>query len=365
MDQSSYTFSALESKYEKFRAPSFEITVGSKVFTSVQYPIYPLTVELAADGSASGCTFVIEGQYNYTASKWENNLDGVIKPGAKLIVKGGYVKQKELFYGYVDDFELEYDGSGAPRITVTGIDGLGYLMSCGEPLYGEQKPAADLVKAILNKSVTAGFAKSVTVGSLTGYATPLVKEKEDDFKFLKMLAGRYGASLFALDGELIFKDVASKSTPLLTLTVGVGLTQFRKRISLAHQVGQVEICGRDVDQKPVKGSARSVSVGSSGKSAAQLVPALKKAKLQEFSEFVRTEAECVKLAQARLNSIAMGLVSGTGTCVGIPELIPGRYVKIEGVDKGTVGIYFLNKVTHSFTEEGYRTTFEVRGAKDG
>ena len=69
------------------------------------------------------------------------------------------------------------------------------------------------------------------------------------------------------------------------------------------------------------------------------------------------------LAQHRLNSIAMGFVSGEGECIGIPELIPGRYIKIEGADKNTVGTYFITKVCHRFRPERYTTTFEVKGAK--
>ena len=59
----------------------------------------------------------------------------------------------------------------------------------------------------------------------------------------------------------------------------------------------------------------------------------------------------------------MDFVSGEGECVGIPELIPGRYLKIEGSDSHTNGLYFLTKVRHSFSEAGYTTSFEFKGAK--
>ena len=71
----------------------------------------------------------------------------------------------------------------------------------------------------------------------------------------------------------------------------------------------------------------------------------------------------MELAQARLDTQALNFVSGSGTCVGIPELIPGRYISIKGLDDSTEGSYFLSKVLHRFTEEGYYTQFEVKGAK--
>ena len=59
----------------------------------------------------------------------------------------------------------------------------------------------------------------------------------------------------------------------------------------------------------------------------------------------------------------MGFISGEGECIGIPELIPGRYLKIDGGDELTNGTYFLTKVYHRFRTDEYTTAFEVKGAK--
>ena len=322
-----------------------------------------MDVELTADGTASGCSFSLDAGYDLKNSCWDNDIIDLVEPGAKLVIKGGYVKKKELFYGYLDDYSLEFSSDGAPHIRIGGIDGLGFLMSNREPLYAGQRKTAEIVKGILNKAVSAGFAKSVTVGTLTDFETPLVKEQVDDWRFLTLMARRYGASLLVVDGEMIFDTAIDNDKEILALTLGVGLNRFSKRVSLAHQVGKVEIYGRDVNQKPIQGTASSVTVGGSGKSAAQLVSAFKDACLREYSEFARTQNECQKLAQNRLNSLAMDFVSGEGECVGIPELIPGRYLKIEGSDSHTNGLYFLTKVRHSFSEAGYTTSFEFKGAK--
>ncbi|MGI6193662.1 MAG: phage late control D family protein [Christensenellales bacterium] len=343
-----------------------EITLGGTKLDTAKIPVTSLEVELSAEGAAGGCTFTVEGLYDYENSKWKNDLAKTIKLGASLEVSGGYVQKKQLFYGYVDEYSLEHNGEGAPKITVTGIDGLGFLMNCREPYYGGAKKGKEIITEILKKSVSAGFAKSVEVDSgntLQDFETPVIKEQVDDFKFLRILAERYGMVLMAINGELIFDSLWQSSDPLITLTVGKGLISFNKRISLKGQVGKVVMWGRDVNQKFIQGSASSVNTGGSGKSAAQLVTGLSKAILREYNEYARTEGELARLAQARLNSIAMGLVSGEGTCVGIPELIPGRFIKIEGMEDEANGSYFISKVTHSFTTEGYFTRFEIKGAK--
>ena len=363
MDKGSYDWTSLGKKYDDFSAPSFQVTVDGTTLNTGKHHVPSLEVELTSEGAAGGCSFTLENQYDYAAQKWDNSAADLIKVGAKLVVTGGYVAKKELFYGYVDDYSLDFQEDGCPRITVTGLDGMGYLMSLREPIYGAKKQPAEIVKEILNKSVSAGFAKSVTVGALGSFEVPLVKEQIDDWKFLNLLAQRLGVSLFAVDGELIFDDVASSTSPIMTLKLGEGLYSFQKRVSLAHQVGKVEIWGRDVNQKAIKGTASSVTAGGSGKSAAQLVSAYGDAGVREYSEFARTQEECKSLAQRRLNAIAMGLVSGSGECIGMPELIPGRYIEIDGGDKQSNGTYFLTKVKHQFTEDGYRTSFEVKSAK--
>ena len=362
MDQGAYTYQNLGKKYDNFTAPGFEITLGGTALANSKLIVPRLEVEITSDGGAGGCNFTIEGQWDYGTGKWNNDAEKLVEVGKSIVIKGGYATKKEIFYGYVDDYSIEFREDGIPAIQVSGLDGLGYLMSLREPIYAGKKKAAAVVKEILNKSVSAGFAKKVTVGNLSGYETPLVKEQVDDWKFLTLLAQRYGASVFNVDGEMIFDTVVERTSPLLTLEMGRGLEFFQKRVSLAHQVGKVEIWGRDVNQKSIKGIAENVTVGS-GKSAKQLVGAIGKAVLREYSEFVRTQAECEKLAKTRLNGIAMGLVSGRGRCIGIPELIPGRYLKIEGAGSKASGTYYLSRVRHIFADMGYVTEFEVKGGK--
>jgi len=363
MDQGSYTYASLAKKYDNFTAPGFEVLIDGKELPPGRYKIPSIEVEISAAGTAGGCDFTIEGQYDPETSKWVNEAATIIKPGAKLTVNGGYVERKELFYGYVDDFALNFKRDGTPCISVNGLDGLGYLMNHCEPLYAGEKKPKEIVQEILQKSQSAGYAKKVQIGSLDGFETPIIKEQTDDWKFLCNLAERYGTMLFAVDGELIFDDVLTKTSPILTLTVGKSVRNFTRRVSLRHQVGKVEVMGRDVNQVAVTGTASSVTAGGEGKTAAQWVSGLKESTLRERTEYARTQKECETLAQNRLNSIAMGFVSGEGECIGIPELIPGRYLKIDGGDELTNGTYFLSKVIHRFQKDEYITAFEIKGAK--
>lgn len=366
MDKGSYQMKALDTKYGHFRTPAFTIKVGSKTLKNMEYAMMNLDVDLCADGSAGGCSFTVGSEYDREKSQWLRDLAKSIQVGAKLEIQGGYANsQKDLFYGYVDEYTVEYSGTAPPRISVAGIDGFGFLMNCQEPVYGGKKKPGQIAKEILSKAVSAGCAKSVSVGNLAPSDVPPVKEQLDDFKYLRMLAERYCMSLLCVNGELILDDVISSTAPIVTLSALTDLTSFTRRSSLRGQVGEVTVWGRDVNQKFIKGSADKVSIGRGGKSAAQIASKFAKAARREYCEYVRTEEECKKLAQARLNSLALDFISGEGSCRGLPELIPGRYVAVRDLDGDTDGSYFISKVHHRFNSMGgYSTTFEIKGAKD-
>ena len=76
------------------------------------------------------------------------------------------------------------------------------------------------------------------------------------------------------------------------------------------------------------------------KTAAQAAPKFKKTLLREENAYVRTVDECKKVAQAKLDRLALNYVSGSGLCLGLPELIPGRFITIEGLDGDTVRLLF-------------------------
>lgn len=365
MDKGSYQIDILNKKYGAFLGPAIEIKIGGVKLDSNSLPISSLTVDLSADGSAGNCTFTVDSLYDYETGGWTNKLVKLLKVGAKLEVYGGYVKKELLFFGYIDEFAMSYKSGGSPQIRVSGVDGLGYLMSCRDDYYGGEKSTAAAIKEILSKCVTAGFAKKVSVDSgLKDFETPIIKDESlDDYKFLRVLAERYGMVLMCVQGELIFDSLWEYSRPIMELELGRGLMSFERALSTHGQVGKVTVWSLDDHNESVLGTADKVSVGGTGKTAADTFSSLKKAILRESSEFATTKEECKRLAQARLNGIAMEYVRGEGQCIGIPELIPGRFIAIKGLGDESSKEFFISRVTHSFTSGGYFTRFEVKGAK--
>ena len=50
-----------------------------------------------------------------------------------------------------------------------------------------------------------------------------------------------------------------------------------------------------------------------------------------------------------------------GELVGLPEIVPGRYLKVEDVDELVNKSFYLSEVTHRIDSSRFRTMFEARG----
>jgi len=366
MDKMTYDFALQSRTYGSFYAPECEVTVGSFKMVSGRVNISEVIVDQAADGTAGGCRIRIVDFYNYASSSWDRELLSNLQVGAKLTVKMGYVRKKEVFFGYVDEYSYEFGDGTPPAIEISGLDGLGYLMSVRSRVFAGEKRIGDIVRQILQDSTAVGAAKSVTVSpTLKDMTVQRSKDGEDSYTFLNTLAKQTGMQLLCIDGEMIFDNVQKISIPVTTLDVQKnGLFSFTKRVSLANQPSKVIVHGRDKNNIAIKGEATSTTLSGDGKAAASVASKLlKKSVYEEDNPLAMTAEECKALAQARFDDMAQNYVFGSGRCVGMPEISAGRYVKLSGLEKTMNGSYFLTRVSHEYNDSGYHINFEVRGAK--
>lgn len=49
---------------------------------------------------------------------------------------------------------------------------------------------------------------------------------------------------------------------------------------------------------------------------------------------------------------------GSGSCVGLPQLVPGRSIRIAGLSSGLNGEYMLSQVNHSLGGDGFQTSLK-------
>ena len=140
------------------------------------------------------------------------------------------------------------------------------------------------------------------------------------------------------------------------------LLNFSPRLSTAGLVNEVVVRGWDPIRKQrilatVKREAtksapispaglEQISKGSGGRSQRVIdVP---------VSSFLEAEA----MAENILRNQQVTAISGSGTCLGNPAIRVGGKLELSGIGRFT-GSYFITRVTHTISEGGYLTSFEV------
>ena len=151
----------------------------------------------------------------------------------------------------------------------------------------------------------------------------------------------------------------------MTFEWGKNLIQFNPTINAANLVTRVEVRGHPSNSKNcVMGIAESGSedVVEQGKmTASQLaVEIYGEKKLDIKDRVVASKKEADDMAKAELNSVGDNLITGSGSIIGTPNLIPGIHLVLDRIGQRFSGKYFVTKVTNTIDGNGYTTTFNVR-----
>ena len=183
------------------------------------------------------------------------------------------------------------------------------------------------------------------------------------YAFLQDLAALNHYALRVEDGTLFFK----KNRPTrkkLALEWGRNLQSFTPRISTAGLVRKVVVKGYDPIQKGFAGEADSPTTLPIGLSPGGLLEVGSgsggRSELVIEGAPVSSEVEAKAYAQAILDQIWQGAVTGSGTSPGQPEMRVGTILALSKIGRFSAD-YVVTSVTHSIGEGGYQTSFEVNG----
>ena len=154
---------------------------------------------------------------------------------------------------------------------------------------------------------------------------------------------------------------------MLTVEPGKYLRRLRREVTLARQVKSVTVRSHNVEDadKPFESKAVSVTaVGGGQKTGAdssKLITNVLSKTVVDNS--VQSEAEAKARAEALLNELSMGFLTGEMEIAGLPAVIPGRMVTVAKISKDLNRDYFITKVVHHVDTQGFETTVHFAGNK--
>jgi phage protein D/phage baseplate assembly protein gpV len=333
------------------------------------------------DVRVEGLTLAADVRRSVLEVTYDNSLDTadmfevrLSDPGAKLAdsplfgvgrtveIHMGYGgRLRPMMLGEVAAVRPSFPASGVPTLTITGYDrsqrmrrnvpGRPPFLAMNDSLIAAQIALESRLIPIVDPSPLPPGDPEVFDGS--------------DFALLQELAERNGFEVFVSFDKLYFR-LPRPQFERPVLEWGRTLSSFDPRLSTASQVGIQVVRGYNEElAQAIVVALPALSLGGGiqelferiGNEFLDMLPDLGRRVVNDLP--ISTPLDAATLAKSLLEQLLEGLYEGSGVCIGDPSLRAGDQVDIQGVGRRFSGSYRLRQVTHTISDGGYETRFEV------
>lgn len=356
LETNTFGFGDLEKKYGSFFAPIAEITVKGKK-TSDSIAIASVRVNTSIDEKADSFTIRISNAFDWKTSEWLYKDEFVI--GSQIDIRLGYVdKFAPVFSGYITAVTADFQEADGASLIVSGMDLSFFMMKGTRMQTWNEKKYSDVVQEIASRHKATAHIDS------TNDKLPTISQNMmDDFHFVQHLARLVNYDFFVVGKHLYFRKPLTQTSPVVTLAWGKELRSLSIEHNLAEQLTGVKIRFWDEqEQKVVLSEAGPINkLGGNSKTGKDVLLNIGNDYTETLYMNASSASEAKNMADAYLNHRSMKFVSGTGECIGIPEIRAGRYLKISGAGDSYNQPYYITEASHILDGDGYVTRFRLGG----
>ena len=281
-------------------------------------------------------------------------------PGTEVELWMGYrggSGLEKMIRGEITSLRPSFPAAGQPTLTISGLNLLHRLRK-------EQRSETYLDKTDSEIAEAAGRRLDIRVDTKPQREPRhayLLQDNAYDVVFLMERARANGYDLFVTDDDhLYFGPSTEVPRPTYDLRYGGSLVEFQPELTTAGQVGEVVVRGWDpIRKEKIEYRAKPGELATQGLGGA-VRKSYEQRKEIVADRVVESPAEAKRLAVEILQRIAKGLVTATGSTVGLPKLRAGGVVEVGGLGSRFTGRYFISDTTHAIGDGGYTTQFGCR-----
>ena len=376
-DQQNLTYDKLKSKYYEFANPRAKIELDGKEFAGENGDmiVNDIHIELVSGFEASIASFRIYNVYDAESGEFRyDEISEQIVLGKSVVISLGYLnKLEKVFVGFIAGVDFCYEGEGhLPYIEVSAMDIKGIMMGGS---YASQCTAdhySGAVKEIFNRTAyqnlksgggytdcrvdeTADKKTGGDKNKVSDYTVEMVSES--DYDFVVKAAKKFNFEFFVDRGRIYFRKAKSNTTTLMTIGSGKGLRKFNVGYSLTGLVATVEARAMDAGQgKIITAKEKYPEAGKSISTGNQAKKLLGDGTKVYIDPTIKSQSQAEARAAALKEQMSYRLGNLEGTCVGLPDLVPGRFIKLSGLGGPTENRFYLTEVVHDFDDQrGFET----------
>ena len=365
----------LKKKYDNFEYPLVVLTINGKEFgkNKSDFIVSDIEVELTSGYEASIATFCLYNTFEHHTSEFRTEeVKDYILLGSSVELAMGYGMQAQMvFCGFISRVNFFYESGEMPGIRVTAMDVKGVMMA---NKYSRQLTATsfgEAVKEILNKGpymamTGSGLIKNVMVSDtpdklMNTAATSKASDRtiemvaESDYEFVVKAAKKYNYEFFSECGNVYFRKAKQNAETVMKMGPAEGMKNFDVEYDVTGLVETIKARSTDVSKaKVIEASQKLKHKISMGNKAKKLIKNSEKIYLDST---ITSKEE----AQYRVESLMEEISYRFGTlecdCIGMPELMPGKFLVLKSLGEPVDNKFYLEKVVHRMNDmRGFETT---------
>lgn len=348
-----FEYKQLADKYANFIVPTVRIKVnGLDVIKMKGFIVSELDMRLAVE-EASSVRMKFAHAYDIQSHSFSSEIKDTFQLGSIVEVELGYLSTTEhLFKGYVEMLGVEMGKEDL--FVVTLMDAKRLMMNSGKKniLYTE-KNYSDVFKKIMGNYANVC---SVSIDTTNDNLENPISQMSNDYDFVMtelIGRGKVNREFIILAGKAYFQKPKKVTTPIIKMRYGRELIDLS--VSHCYKDLMVQVIGVDDKQNVISGQAEAKGELSQKKVMSQTPIFMIADPHADTKDKAATKAEAVARQEKEKSCI------GRGSTIGIPEIVPGRYLEIENMDSMLDKKYYITEVMHHYTRESYTTHFEIGG----
>ena len=376
-----YNFVDLKREYADFENPVVVLTVDGKPFKKNKhsFALSDIEIELTCGYEASIATFSIFNVFNQGTSKFRTEeVKKYICLGSAVEIAIGYGPvAKTVFSGFIARVNFFYEKDEMPGIKVTAMDVKGIMMANNYSRQLTAKNYGDAVKEIFNKNAYVTMNTRQIIRSLEISDTPdknmnASKENdrtvemvcESDYEFVVKAAKKFNYEFFTENGKVYFRRAKSTNEVVMELGPSTGLREFDVEYDITGLVEEIQARSMDNGNgKVIQATKKFSNKISMGSRAKQYIKNSEKV-------YIDPTINSLEDANYRVASLMEEMSYRFGTlectCIGMPEILPGRFIRLEAIGYPPENKFYIQNVKHRINEDrGFETIITGKAADIG
>ena len=215
----------------------------------------------------------------------------------------------------------------------------------------------DAVKDILGTAPANSYIKGKDIDSLIEEKKVVATAMENDYDFVVRQAKYYGLEFFVILGKVYFRKRPKVGANLMKLNAKDLIISGSFKLSGEALIKKITVKGiSSENNKEVKATKTISGKFAQGSTANKMIGSSEKT---IFDPLVTSSS----LARDRAAVIAENIKYSFGKfnlkVVGIPELVPGRTIVVDGLLEQADTKAYITSVKHVFDSTGFTTTIEA------